>query len=102
MSSKLLLFGQCAGGQDWKDKLREMDPRAFWDNWILDPAASPLLRSFYVPHRIDVDDWDDYARNSGILFDRCRIAFWAGQDGSPVHTDDRYVSWCRTVLPALA
>ena len=100
LPSKLIMFGQCASGENWKDKLAEMQPDSFWSNWIVDPNVSPLLRSFYIPHAIDRNDWSYYALNGGILFDRCRIALWAHRSGT-VSTDDRYVDWCQTAFPTI-
>lgn len=79
--SKLLMCGQCASGWNWEGKLGELQPRAFWDNWIQDPHVSlEPLRSFFIPHRVDRSKWKFVARKSGVLFDRCRVAFWAHQE----------------------
>ncbi len=76
-SSKLLLFGQCASGVDWEGKLRELSPEAFCKNWMREALISPLISSIFIPHRIERDRWNWVARNAGIVFDRCRIAYWA-------------------------
>lgn len=79
--SKLLMFGQCASGWDWEGKLEELQPRTFWDNWIQYPHVSPEpVRSFFIPHRVERNKWELVARSSGVLFDRCRVAFWAHQE----------------------
>jgi hypothetical protein len=101
MPSKLLMFGQCAAGENWDKKVAELQPEIFWEQWIADPKTSPLIRSFYIPHRIPHDNWQYYARKTGILFDRCRIAHWAWQANHAVLTDCRYMEWCKTVIPAV-
>jgi hypothetical protein len=94
-SGKLVMFGQCASGGDWKDKLGEMQAGPFWDQWMQEAKISPLIRSFYVPHRVEKARWEYTARRTGVLFDRCRIAFWAGRE---IQTDYRYLEWSMPLL----
>lgn len=102
VSSKLIMFGQCAAGEYWDKKLDELQPQRFWDQWIADAKTSPLIRSFYIPHRIPIERWQYYARSTGILFDRCRIAYWAWHAKKTTLLDDsRYLRWCQSVLPNL-
>jgi len=80
-TSKILMFGQCGAGKDWSGKLGELDPNAFWRQWMRDGAVSPEpLKSFFTPYRIRQCQWDHCARKAGVLFDRCRIAYWAHQE----------------------
>lgn len=94
-SSKMLLFGQCAAGRNWKRKLGELQVGAFCEQWMqFMPIHSPI-RSFFVPHRIKRDEWELLARKVGVLFDRCRIASLAHHekvDFSP------YVEWIKSSL----
>ena len=77
-TSKVVMFGQCAAGEKWSEKLPAVQPQEFWENWISGHKVSPLLRSFFMPHRVFLhDEWDNRARQGGILFDRCRIAHHA-------------------------
>jgi hypothetical protein len=97
--SKLIMFGQCAAGANWEDKISELQPEAFWEQWMYESKTTQrLLRSFYIPHRIPWDRWQYYARRAGILFDRCRVAYWAFQNNQAVTDDPRYISWCESVL----
>ena len=95
--SKLVMFGQCAAGENWSEKTAEMQPDVFWDQWMLDGKVSPLLRSFYIPHRIPRNAWEFRARSTGILFDRCRIAYWTSS-AAEVASDPRYMRWCGSIL----
>jgi hypothetical protein len=72
---QLISFGQCATGNNWDDKLSELQPRAFCGMWMKDPPAVDPLRLFFVPFRVEKRRWLDVAFRGGILFDRCRIAF---------------------------
>lgn len=96
--SKIVMFGQCAAGGNWKEKTRELQPRAFWDNWLAQAPVSQLVRSFYIPHRIPMDQWDQYARNAGVLFDRCRVAYWAYRDNAAVVANHSYYLWFTEIL----
>lgn len=97
-TSKFILFGQCAAGANWEGKLGELDPQAFWKQWMVDGEVSPLTKSFYVPHRISEERWDYCGRYAGILFDRCRVAYWAWSNNDAVLHESRYITWCRSVF----
>lgn len=78
LPGKLLMFGQCAAGKDWEKKLPELQPDVFVKLWMRRSPVSPIMRSFFVPHRADDQDWWRlYSAKGGIFFDRCRVAFWA-------------------------
>ena len=95
LPSKLILFGQCAAGNNWEEKLAELQPDAFWNQWMNEAPISPLVRSFFIPHRIEMNKWDITGRNAGIVFDRCRIAYWAHQ----VDQDfSQYIEWVDDLL----
>lgn len=88
--SKLFLLGQCAAGNDFKNKkweIKELQQYySFWD-------MPGIIFSFFIPHEIDESDWQDfYYPDIGILFDRSRIAFWAQEwDGG----------WFKAKLPTI-
>jgi hypothetical protein len=73
--SKLFLLGQCAAGNNFKDKKRDIEElRQYYSFWDM-PG---IIFSFFVPHEVDESDWQIfYYPETGILFDRSRIAFWA-------------------------
>jgi len=96
--SKVIMFGQCAAGDNWTGKVTELQPQAFWDHWLVDGPISPHLRSFYVPHRILPEQWDYYARYAGILFDRCRVAYWAFKNNRAVLANRAYYQWFESIL----
>lgn len=73
-AGQLIGFGQCATGNDWPDKLTQLQPQDFCGMWMLDTPAVQPVRLFFVPFRIERRRWLDAARKGGIIFDRCRIA----------------------------
>ena len=93
--SKLLLFGQCASGENWKSKRKDLDPSGFWRQWMSEGNVSPLIRSFFMPHRVVKDRWAFHARKTDLLFDRCRLCYWAWANNSAVVEDSRYLDWVK-------
>lgn len=77
LPGKLILFGNCASEQNWQgSKEKELTPRAFWEDWIMDPAGTEIVKSFFIPHRTEREHFLSHVRKAGIIFDRCRIAYW--------------------------
>ncbi|HLG15180.1 MAG TPA: hypothetical protein VJH03_11855 [Blastocatellia bacterium] len=72
---KLIAFGQCATGAGWADKLTELPQTTDWcTTWMDRPAVWPI-RAFFVPHRVEFQEWFHTCVHGGLLFDRCRIAY---------------------------
>jgi phage tail protein X len=95
---KLVLFGQCASGGKWAAKRSELQPHAFIGQWIQRPFTVDCVRAFFIPHRLRTDAWEETARKAGIPFDRCRLSYWAHQDG-PIPQRHKLEAWARTVIP---
>ena len=73
-----------------------LDPKVFWDQWMQYSLVSPTpIKSYFVPHRIERKKWEFVARKAGIIFDRCRIAFWAQQEKVDYGP---HVEWIRDLL----
>jgi hypothetical protein len=73
-TGKIVAFGQCAAGRDWREKLSEMQPSAFTGSWMTDRLGIDPMRLFFCPFRVERDQWETTVLSSGLLFDRCRIA----------------------------
>ena len=71
---KLIAFGQCATGRNWKEKETELQPDDFCRLWVQDPLTVKPIKMFFVPHRVESIQWTATCMQAGILFDRCRIA----------------------------
>jgi hypothetical protein len=77
---KLIAFGQCASGIHWKKKRSDLtDTADWWKTWIQDPVAVKPMKMFFVPHRVEPDEWFETCALAGVLFDRCRIAYFAAE-----------------------
>jgi hypothetical protein len=55
--AQLILFGQCAAGGNWDDKLTDLQPRAFTDLYWMDPPAADIVKGFFTPFRVSHNDW---------------------------------------------
>jgi len=94
---KLILFGHCASGANWQDKIGELDPNAFCTQW-LGGDRSPIVKSFFIPHLLRVDDFEKHALRAHLFFDRCRIAYLVGNAELPKDTGRDTVRWCENLL----
>jgi hypothetical protein len=98
---KLLLFGQCATGEDWQGvKLMSLQPREFCMYWLHEVPPSPLIRAYFIPHRVSPRDWNRSTTFGGIIFDRCRISYWT-HSGKRLKVTQPYVDWVKSVVAAL-
>ena len=99
LSGKLVLFGACASGQDWQDKTHDLILRNFYDLQMIEAPESPVIRAFFVPHRVPPTRWRDTTVEGGIVFDRCRIASLAPKlPPTSAHGDG--IAWTQMVLDA--
>ena len=93
---KLVGFGQCATGGNWESKKTELQPLDFCHFWMKDSSTISPVKMFFVPHRVERNDWKNICSFSGILFDRCRITYHAqGLDQALMKS---CIKWSRHVL----
>ena len=103
LSGKILMFGNCASGDDWEGKVTDLQPSVFCSQWMIEPPSSEIHRALFIPHRIDKLRWDYYTRRAGVIFDRCRMAYWAGQlPHSNAYDSRSALLWAKTVLRGAA
>ena len=94
---KLILFGHCASGNDWDTKINELLPNEFCSAW-LGGDKSPIVKTFFIPHRLPPDIFSFHAISAKLFFDRCRIAFSVPNDEFRRITNDASVDWCESLL----
>jgi hypothetical protein len=99
-AGKLVLFGHCASGGNWDSKVNELQPGVFCTKW-LGGEKSPLLKAFFIPHRLSPDVFEDRAPSARLFFDRCRIAYWADNGEFGKATSQANVRWCEKLLSRL-
>ncbi len=71
---KLIMFGQCATGLNWKDKYRDLQPQKWCRAWMRRMPMVDPVPAFFIPRRAEPAYWRRTSIYGGILFDRCRVA----------------------------
>jgi hypothetical protein len=100
LPGKLLLFGQCATGDDWdKGKLTSLQPDPFCKYWFREHPPSPVIKAFFIPHRVGKSRWYKVSLFGGVMFDRCRLAYWV-HAGKTLKVQAPYVAWVDELLSA--
>ncbi len=75
---RMIAFGQCAAGKDWKSKVGDLPDTGKWCQvWMTSPPAEDPVRMLFVPHRLNRGEWTTQAIFAGIVFERCRISYFA-------------------------
>ena len=73
LPGKLIAFGQCKSGTNYRDELTQLQPDVFCRNWLFSPPALTPVRMFFVAEAVSRLDWGSVSSAAGLLFDRCRI-----------------------------
>ncbi len=94
---KLILFGHCASGKNWNEKINELQPSDFCTHW-LGGERSPIVKSFFIPHRLSPELFEYQAISAKLFFDRCRIAYWVPNDDFGQIAGRASVQWCKRLL----
>lgn len=92
LPGKMMGFGQCKTGTDWRDQLTQLQPDVFCDQLRSTPVLTPV-RMFFVAEAPDRSGWRSVAKPAGLLFDRCRIVEYSS-DMCRV-TMDRIATWTK-------
>jgi hypothetical protein len=95
--AQLLLFGQCAAGGNWTEKLAEMQPRGFTDIYWIDPPFVEPVKAFFTPFSLPQAGWEETSKQCGILFERCRITHFSSESRPPAGV----LNWSRVALREL-
>ena len=96
-TNQLSVFGQCATGSNWRDKLTELLPAAFCKRWFREQPAATPSSAFFVPRHIEERYWPEAAvGDQRILFDRLRIVRLLGDMDEDL--TNRCAAWTASVL----
>ena len=78
LPGKVIVFGNCATERDWEGaKKTELTPAAFCSDWMIDTPRCEIVRSLFIPHRVEHKRLLSHLKRAGIIFDRCRVSYWA-------------------------
>ena len=98
-SSKLIVFGQCATGENWWGKRYELQPLDWCRTWLLKTPHVIPTKAFFVPHSVTDAEWAQLGYAAGIIFDRFRLAHLA-EAGLPVVLREQIAAWSRAASVA--
>ena len=73
LPGKLIGFGQCKTGTNYRDQLTQLQPDAFCSKWLRSSLVLDPIRMFFVSEALSRVDWFGVSVDAGMLFDRCRI-----------------------------
>jgi hypothetical protein len=99
-AGKIVVFGQCATGDNWDNKLTELDPQAFCRQWMKGSITSThsLSKGFFVPFVISRERWRYTCNYAGILFERLRMARYAPVGTSIKTSENQMRTWISACL----
>ena len=72
-SGKLIAFGQCKTGTNYRDSVSQLQPDSFCRKWLQPPPAFTPIRMFFAAEALSRLNWYNDVSDAGLLFDRCRI-----------------------------
>ena len=84
---QLFVLGQCACGNDWKNKYHDLNIRRL-QKWFNPLAVVDPVRSFATPHHVTDDVLREASREAGLFFDRARLTMAAFQASDAVIGDE--------------
>jgi hypothetical protein len=74
----LVLLAQCACGDNWTEKTKDLSPEGFQRTWCGTISFAGQIRCMAIPHHVPHDaDWQANCSHSGLLLDRVRLTWLA-------------------------
>lgn len=84
LPGKLIAFGQCKTGTNYKDELTQLQPDSFCKKWVRTPLVLTPIRMFFVAEALPRARWRAASVDAGLLFDRCRIVDFSDEVGADI------------------
>ncbi len=95
LPGKLIGFGQCKTGTNYKDSMTELQPDVFVKKWMREPLVVLPVRMFFISEALALTPYERYeiSVDAGLLFDRCRIVdFCDGVDEEIMTTIRQWIA----------
>jgi len=97
LPGKVIAFGQCKTGTNWRDEVTQLQPDSFCGKWVRDPVHIPV-RMFFISEAPARSRWYAETTDAGVLFDRCRVVDYSHCVDCRVF--DQVVSWTKAAAEA--
>ena len=94
LPGKLIAFGQCKTGTNYRDTLTQLQPDSFCRKWLHSSPALTPVRMFFVAEAISRLHWYSASSDAGLLFDRCRMVDYCDDLSSEVL--EKVTTWTET------
>ena len=91
-TGRLIGFGQCKTGRNWRDSLTQLQSSAFVKSWLCDAPPVDPVRLFFVSEVVGDELWYSQITQGGLLFDRCRVMDYFSED-MPETTMQDVTTW---------
>ena len=98
LPGKLIAFGQCKTGTNYKDTLTQLQPDSFCKKWLQSPLILLPVRMFFVAEAVSRLHWYSTSSDAGLLFDRCRIVDFCDDISGDVL--ERVTAWTEAAAEA--
>lgn len=99
LAGKLVIFGQCKTGTNWKDSVTQLQPLQFIKKFMTGTYHLDPVRAFFVSESIDRSKWHDFTIDAGLLFDRCRIVDFC--PSLPDKSQEKVMRWTTSALQSI-
>lgn len=70
---QLVAMGQCKTGDNWDNKLTELQPEDFFNDYCTGRPYAKVVKLFFVAESFGDYKWAERSNAGGIIFDRTRI-----------------------------
>jgi hypothetical protein len=101
---KIFVLGQCACGDDWNQKLNDLNLQRL-GKWFHPLSYVPPIRAFTTPHFLSDGNLINAQREAGVVFDRPRLTLMADkclETGEEVSLKSELQNLAALVLKPLA